>query len=92
MRPYGKSGARHRIPTSPAWPERSWASRILQEAAATGHQRLHVHASLTARPAFERFGFAVDAARLAEIRGQQLQNFNMSIGLKPDDNTGHAVN
>ncbi|GAA2713870.1 GNAT family N-acetyltransferase [Actinoplanes palleronii] len=57
---------------------RALVTRILREATAAGLPRLHVHASLTARPAFERLGFTVDATRLAEIRGQQLQNFDMS--------------
>ena len=67
---------------------RALVTHVLHEAAAAGHHRLHVHASLTARPAFERFGFAVDATRLAEIRGQELQNFDMSIDLKPGDSGG----
>ncbi|MEU4621912.1 GNAT family N-acetyltransferase [Actinoplanes sp. NPDC023801] len=70
---------------------RALITHILREAAAAGHQRLHVHASLTARPAFERFGFTVDATRLAEIRGQQLRNFDMSITLKPHARTEQAV-
>ncbi len=64
---------------------RALVTRILREAAAAGHRRLRVHASLTAKPAFERFGFTVDATRLAEIRGQRLRNFDMSIALPPDD-------
>jgi putative acetyltransferase len=61
---------------------RALVTRILHEAAAAGHQRLHVHASLTARPAFERFGFTVDASRVVEVRGQRLRNFDMSIVVK----------
>lgn len=63
---------------------RALVTHVLREAAAAGHHRLQVHASLTARPAFERFGFAVDATRLVEIHGQELQNFDMSIALEPD--------
>ncbi|MCW2139676.1 Acetyltransferase, GNAT family [Actinoplanes cyaneus] len=69
---------------------RALVTRILREAAADGHQGLRVHASRTAKPAFERFGFAVDATRLAEIRGQQLQNFDMSIVFEPDSSAGTA--
>jgi putative acetyltransferase len=60
---------------------RALVTHVLREAVAAGHQRLRVHASLTARPAFERFGFTVDTARLVEVRGQQLRNFAMSIRL-----------
>ncbi|MFI1990576.1 GNAT family N-acetyltransferase [Actinoplanes sp. NPDC020271] len=60
---------------------RALVGRVLREAAAAGHSRLLVHASLTARPAFERFGFVVDASRVAEIGGQRLANFDMSIDL-----------
>ncbi|WP_213003796.1 GNAT family N-acetyltransferase [Winogradskya consettensis] len=70
---------------------RALVTRILREAAAAGHQGLYVHASLTAKPAFERFGFAVDATRMAEIRGQRLQNFDMSITLKPDDSIDRPI-
>ncbi|HWS32168.1 MAG TPA: GNAT family N-acetyltransferase [Actinoplanes sp.] len=61
---------------------RALVTHVLTEAAAAGHRRVHVHASRTARPAFERFGFTVDAARVAEIRGQHLPNFDMSIALE----------
>ena len=37
------------------------------------------HASLTSRPVFERFGFAVDAAQVVRKRGQELRNFDMSL-------------
>ncbi|BEL04642.1 hypothetical protein Q0Z83_028330 [Actinoplanes sichuanensis] len=60
---------------------RALVDRVLREATAAGHRRLRVHASLTARPAFERFGFVVDAARVVEVRGQRLRNFDMSIAL-----------
>jgi putative acetyltransferase len=62
---------------------RALVTRIIHEASAAGHQRLRVHASLTARPAFERLGFTVDATRLVEVRGQRLRNFAMSIAVKP---------
>ncbi len=64
---------------------------VLHEATHAGHQRLQVHASITARPAFERFGFTVDAARLVEINGQMLRNFDMSISLPCDDGEGHST-
>ncbi|WP_345711908.1 GNAT family N-acetyltransferase [Kineococcus glutinatus] len=64
---------------------RALVTHVLREAAAAGHHRLHVHASLTAWPAFERLGFTVDATRLAEIRGQKLQNVDMSITVTPGD-------
>ena len=70
---------------------RALVTRVLHEAAAAGHPRLHVHASLTAQPALERFGFAVDATRLAEIRGQKLQNFDMSIALRPGNSGDRAL-
>ncbi|MEU4155255.1 GNAT family N-acetyltransferase [Actinoplanes sp. NPDC026670] len=69
---------------------RALVGRVLREAVAAGHRRLHVHASLTARPAFERFGFVVDAARVVEVRGQRLRNFDMSISLPGADDAGPA--
>ena len=63
---------------------RALVTRVLDEAAAAGHGRLETHASLTARPAFERFGFVVDAARTVYRRGQELRNFDMSIVLAAD--------
>ncbi len=63
---------------------RALVARVLREAAAAGHPRLQTHASVTARPAFERFGFVVDGARLVEINGQTLRNFDMSVALSHD--------
>ncbi|WP_158914380.1 GNAT family N-acetyltransferase [Caulobacter sp. S45] len=43
-----------------------------------GLTRLHTEASLTARPAFERFRFELIAAQTVHRRGQDLRNFRMA--------------
>ncbi|MFK0163847.1 GNAT family N-acetyltransferase [Rhizobium sp. NPDC090279] len=47
-----------------------------------GFQRIFTEASLTARPFFERNGFAVVTAQQVEKRGQILSNFLMEKTLK----------
>lgn len=61
---------------------RALVERVVREAAAAGHVRLHTHASITARPAFERLGFVVDGARRNQVRGQVLQNYDMHVDLR----------
>ena len=58
--------------------------KVLSEAAAAGHQQLQVHVSQTALPAFLRFGFTLGSSGYPEVRGQVLQNFNMSKTLRPE--------
>jgi len=50
---------------------------VLQAARAQGLTRIFTEASLTARPFFERCGFALIAAQDVETRGQKLRNFQM---------------
>jgi len=50
-------------------------------AAERGLPELTVHASITARPFFERHGFAVVAEQRVELRGSVLANFRMRRGL-----------
>jgi putative acetyltransferase len=60
---------------------RALLERVLHDAASAGHLRLEAHASITARPVFERLGFCVDATRQVQVRGQVLQNFDMHVEL-----------
>lgn len=56
---------------------------VLQEAKQRGLSRLVTHASRTARPAFEAFGFVVDRENTSNwIRGQNLPNFDMHYELQ----------
>jgi putative acetyltransferase len=64
---------------------RALVTHVLAEAEAAGHHRLTTHASVTARPAFERLGFTVERAQSVERRGQTFRNFRMSIRLGHDD-------
>ena len=48
---------------------------IHQKAKANAYQRLYAHASITARPFFEHFGFSMVKQQQVEIRGQKLTNF-----------------
>ncbi len=54
---------------------------LMQELIATGQkkslERLYSHASITAKPFFEHFGFKVVKSQQVEIRGQVLTNFIM---------------
>jgi putative acetyltransferase len=52
-------------------------ARVEQEALASGMERIYTHASLTARPFFERKGFVVVTRQTVEKRGQKLDNFVM---------------
>lgn len=56
---------------------RSLYRRVEQAAIAAGEARLHAHASLTARPAFEAMGFHVIAAERVARSGEYLDRFEM---------------
>lgn len=60
---------------------RALVDRVLREARTAGHRSLRVHAGRTAVPALRRFGFTLHGSRLPEVRGQRLENFDMSIAL-----------
>lgn len=61
---------------------RSLVDAVVSKARELGLNRLHTHASRTARPAFERFGFVVDRANAENwIRGQNLPNYDMHLDL-----------
>lgn len=51
---------------------------IHQAALTRGIDRLYAHVSITARPFFEKWGFAVDASRTVYIQGVALNNFRMT--------------
>lgn len=51
--------------------------QIEKHAEAEGLQRIFVESSITAKPFFEKHGFAVIKEQTVEIRGQQLTNFQM---------------
>ena len=48
---------------------------IHEQAKAKALHRLYAHASITARPFFEHFGFSMVKQQQVEIRGQKLTNF-----------------
>lgn len=50
---------------------------VLAEARRLGLARLHVEASLTARPFFEAHGFTVLARQTVAVRGAELDNYRM---------------
>ena len=55
---------------------------VVAKARQLGLTRIHTHASRTARPAFERFGFQVDRPNPENwIRGENLPNYDMSLEL-----------
>ena len=56
---------------------RALMSEIENRARHKGIARLETHASVTARPFFEAFGFTVTREQLLELRGERLQNFVM---------------
>lgn len=61
---------------------RALVDAVIERARELGLTRLHTHASRTARPAFERFGFVVDRANPDNwIRGQNLPNYEMHLDL-----------
>lgn len=55
--------------------------RLHEEAAALELPRLYSHVSLTARPFFERWGFAVVEKRTVEVRSVTMHNFLMTKSL-----------
>jgi len=69
----------------PAAGRRGVASALLEwaaeEAANAGADRLHTHASITARPFFEAHGFRVDAVRHPVQNGLVFENYAMSRAL-----------
>lgn len=61
---------------------RALVSTVIKTARTMGLSRLVTHASRTARPVFERFGFEVDRANENNwIRGQNLPNYDMHLEL-----------
>ncbi|WP_414715097.1 GNAT family N-acetyltransferase [Stackebrandtia sp.] len=55
---------------------------VIGKARELGLERLHTHASRTARPVFERFGFVVDRANPDNrVRGEVVPNFDMHLDL-----------
>ena len=69
----------------PDFARRSVATALLKavtdDADARGIPQLSVHASFTARPVFERAGFAVVEERHPVIRGVEFTNFRMTRSL-----------
>lgn len=63
---------------------RALLAALEAEAARRGLHRLYTEASITARPFFERLGFATLAAQEVECRGEQFVNFRMEKGLARD--------
>lgn len=65
---------------------RSLVQTVKREAVRAGLTTLHTHASRTARPAFEHFGFRVVAYRPDNlIRGQMVPNYEMRCDLVTDE-------
>lgn len=61
---------------------RALVEAVVSKARELGLSELHTHASRTARPVFERFGFAVTRANEQNwIRGQNLPNYDMHLAL-----------
>jgi putative acetyltransferase len=61
---------------------RALVEAVVAKARELGLSELHTHASRTARPAFERFGFEVTRANEQNwIRGQNLPNYDMRLEL-----------
>ena len=58
--------------------------RIHQHADELSIDRLYSDVSITARPFYEAFGFAVEAAQMASISGIELANYRMAKRLAPD--------
>lgn len=64
------------------------------ERRASGQQlsRLETHASVTARPCFEAFGFSVTRVQVLELRGESLKNFVMHRNMAgPSTTSGDAA-
>jgi putative acetyltransferase len=61
---------------------RALVDAVIGKARALGLTEIHTHASRTARPAFERFGFEVERPNPENwIRGQNLPNYDMYLDL-----------
>jgi putative acetyltransferase len=77
--------------THPAFVRRGVASALYLRVEATlrvaGISRVFTHASLAARPFFDRYGFQVDAEECVECRGAYLRRFAMHRPLQNDGNT-----
>ncbi|TCO13866.1 putative acetyltransferase [Kribbella steppae] len=59
---------------------RALVEAVIVKARELGLSELHTHASRTARPAFERFGFEVERANAHNwIRGENLPNYDMHL-------------
>lgn len=74
---------------------RALVSTVISTARTMGLRRLVTHASRTARPVFERFGFEVDRANENNwIRGENLPNYDMHLELDrgADGTAGHTGN
>jgi len=57
---------------------------VIAKARELGLSELHTHASRTARPVFERFGFEVERVNDQNwIRGENLPNYDMRLRLGP---------
>jgi putative acetyltransferase len=67
--------------THPKMARRGVATRLYLEVESTlrdgGVRKISTHASLAARPFFDRHGFQVDAEESAECRGAYLRRFSM---------------
>jgi len=59
-------------------------ARIHEVASARGTASLFAEVSLTARPFFEKWGFAVETRQTVSVRGVPLTNFRMRKPLSPD--------
>ncbi|GAA4201958.1 GNAT family N-acetyltransferase [Actinocatenispora rupis] len=61
---------------------RTLLAAVVEKSRELGLSRLRTHASRTARPAFERFGFEVDRTNAENwIRGENLPNYDMHLHL-----------
>ena len=61
---------------------RDLVAAVLSQARVLGVTRVETHASLTARPVFERLGFVVDRFNAENwVRGHNLPNYDMHIDL-----------
>ncbi len=61
---------------------RALVDTVIGKARELGLSRLHTHASRTARPAFERFGFVVDRPNPQNwVGGQNVPNYDLHLDL-----------
>lgn len=76
--------------TRPAFARRGVATSLFQRVESTlraiGVPRVTTHASLTARPFFDRHGFQLDAGQCVECRGAYLRRFAMHKELRNERN------